>query len=175
MTHPTRRRCLGCFTAPLFSALLGACAREETSAAAQDFDAASTCALDGMLLAEYAGPKAQIHYQGEAQPQFLCDPVEMFSLLLRPEQVKAVRAAYVQDMASTPWEAPRGAWTDARQAFYVLGSRLKGAMGSTFASFATRDGANAFAQANGGRVLGFAQVTPELADLSGGGQQDQRM
>lgn len=179
MSNPTpilsRRRCLACVGLPLFSALLPGCAREAGPATAQNFSDATACALDGMLLAEYPGPKAQIRYQGEDAPQFLCDPVEMFSLLLRPEQVKVVRAAYVQDMEKTDWERPREAWIDAKTAFYVRDSKRMGAMGPTFGSFARREAAEAFAKANGGKVLGYAEVTPELADLSGGGAQDQRM
>ncbi|MBN8504414.1 MAG: nitrous oxide reductase accessory protein NosL [Burkholderiales bacterium] len=171
----TRRRCLGCAGMAMFSALLPGCAREDGPATAQDFSDATACALDGMLLAEYPGPKAQIHHQGDAKPQFLCDPVEMFSLLLRPEQVKAVRAAFVQDMEKTDWERPRQAWIDAKTAFYVRDSRLMGAMGPTFASFARREAAEAFAKTHGGQLLAYAEVTPELADLSGGGQHDQKM
>ena len=179
MSTPTiklsRRRCLACASLPLFSALLPGCAPSEGPATAQDFGDATACALDGMLLAEYPGPKAQIHYQGDDKPQFLCDPVEMFSLLLRPEQVKKVRAVYVQDMEKTDWERPHGAWIDARSAFYVRDGKLMGAMGPTFASFARREAAEGFAKTHGGKVMAYAEVTPELADLSGGGSQDQRM
>ena len=171
----SRRRCLACASLPLFSALLPGCAPSEGPATAQDFGDGTACALDGMLLAEYPGPKAQIHYQGEDKPQFLCDPVEMFSLLLRPEQVKKVRAVYVQYMEKTDWERPRGAWIDARSAFYVRDGKLMGAMGPTFASFARREAAEGFAKTHGGKVMAYAEVTPELADLSGGGSQDQRM
>lgn len=175
MTLLSRRRCLACAGAALFTPLLPGCAREEGPASAQDFSDATACALDGMLLAEYPGPKAQIHHAGEARPQFLCDPVEMFSLLLQPEQVRKVRAAFVQDMEKTDWERPREAWISAKTAFYVRGSRRMGAMGATFASFARREAAEAFAKAEGGRVLAYAEVTPELADLSGGAKTDQRM
>lgn len=170
----TRRVCLACAALPLFSSLPG-CSRDEAPPTAQAFSSGTACALDGMLLAEYPGPKAQIHYRGESQPQFLCDPVEMFALLLRPEQVRDLRAVYVQDMEKTDWERPRDAWIEARQAFFVRGSKQMGAMGPTFASFAQRAAAEAFAQQHGGQVLAFREVTPELADLTGGGQHDQRM
>lgn len=42
-----------------------------------EIDPATTCDLDGMLLADYAGPKAQIHYAGTPQPVFCCDANEM--------------------------------------------------------------------------------------------------
>lgn len=179
MSNPTpilsRRRCLACVGLPLFSALLPGCAREAGPATAQNFGDATACALDGMLLAEYPGPKAQIHYQGEDAPQFLCDPVEMFSLLLRPEQVKVVRAAYVQDMEKTDWERPREAWIDAKTAFYVLGSKRHGSMGPTIGSFAQEADATKFAAEHGGKVLRFGDIKADMVDLSGGALHDTRM
>jgi copper chaperone NosL len=99
----------------------------------------------------------------------------MFSLYLQPEQKKHVRALYVQDMASTAWDSPKGAWIDAKTAFYVLGSRLKGSMGPTLASFAQEQAAKDFAARNGGTVLAFAAVKPDMVVLNGGSVNDQRM
>ncbi|HYD78128.1 nitrous oxide reductase accessory protein NosL [Ramlibacter sp.] len=145
------------------------------AAAPVEIDPATTCDLDGMLLADYPGPKAQIHYAGVAAPVFFCDTTELFAQLLRPEQVRPVRAAYVQDMAKADWNKPMGHWIEARSGFYVAGSKRHGSMGPTFASFATREAADGFAKAFGGRVYAFAEVTPEMADLRGGAQHDQRM
>lgn len=135
----------------------------------------TTCDLDGMLLADYPGPKAQIHYAGQAEPVFFCDTVEVLNTLLRPEQVRAVRAAYVQDMAHADWDQPRGNWVDAKTAFYVLGSKRHGSMGPTIASFARQEDAQKFAQQWGGRVLPYADIKPEMVDLSGGALHDTRM
>lgn len=170
----TRRHCLGCAGA----LLLAACGVDEKAAAAAgpaDIDGSTACELDGMLLADYAGPKAQIHYADAARAEFCCDTVEMFSRLLRPEQQRRVRAVYVQDTARVDWEQPRGHWFDARAGFYAVGSRRRGSMGPTFASFRRREDALDFVAQWGGRVLAFAEVTPELADLSGGALNDARM
>ncbi|MBM5812708.1 MAG: nitrous oxide reductase accessory protein NosL [Gammaproteobacteria bacterium] len=129
--------------------------------------AGEACALDGMLLADYPGPKAQIHY-ASGPPEFFCDTVEMFSLLLRPEEQRPVRAAYTQDMGQADWRTPRGHWIDARSAWYVRGSRRQGSMGPTFAAFARAEDAAAFAREHGGQVLRFAEVTADMADLRGG-------
>ena len=168
----TRRRCLACTGALL---LAGCGEKAEAPAAPADFTSATSCSLDGMLLADYAGPKAQIHYAGAAQPEFLCDTVEMFSLLLKPEQVRKVRAVYTQDMAQADWDQPRGHWFDARTGFYVVGSKRRGAMGPTFASFKQQADAEKFAAQWGGKVVAFAAVTADMADLSGGASQDSRM
>lgn len=173
---PRRRLLLAATLAPL--AGLVACSQGEAAAPAAgpvEFDPASACDLDGMLLADYAGPKAQIHYAGAAAPVFLCDTVEMFAMLLRPEQARPVRAVYTQDMALADWERPRGHWFDARSGFYVIGSKRRGSMGPTLASFATEAGARGFAGREGGRVLAFAAITPEMADLRGGASHDTKM
>lgn len=175
----TRRRLLGwVLTAPL-GAILAGCSQHADGSApstvAVDFDRATSCELDGMLLADYPGPKAQIHYTGQARPVFFCDTVELFNTLLAGEQVRAVAAVYVQDMGQADWEAPRGHWIDARTAVYVSGSRCHGSMGPTLASFSAPEAAEKFAAEQGGRVLRFAEITPEMADLSGGALHDTRM
>lgn len=173
-----RRHLLLATCAVPFAGLL-ACSPESGGSAAVaapvEIDPATTCDLDGMLLADYPGPKAQIHYGGVAAPVFFCDTTELFAQLLRPEQVRPVRAAFVQDMARADWNNPRGHWIDARSGFYVVGSKRHGSMGPTFASFAARDAAEGFAREFGGRVHAYAEIKPEMADLSGGAQHDQRM
>jgi copper chaperone NosL len=135
----------------------------------------STCALDGMLLADYPGPKAQIHYEGTAAPEFFCDTVELFSMLLKPEQVRVVKAAFVQDMGQADWDRPQGHWIPAKDGWYVLGSKRHGSMGPTIASFAQEAAAKKFAAEHGGKVLPFAEIKADMVDLSGGAQHDQRM
>lgn len=140
-----------------------------------DIDASTTCSLDGMTLADYPGPKAQIHYAGQATPTFFCDTVEMFHAVLRPEQVKAIDAIFVQDMGQADWVKPQGRWMDAKAAFYVHGSKRAGSMGPTIVSFASKADADKFAAENGGKVFKFADITPEMADLCGGSMPDSKM
>lgn len=173
----TRRRLLALLaTLPLGG--LAACSdgpKQGEAIRPAEIDPASTCDLDGMLLADYPGPKAQIHFEGEPRPHWYCDTVEMFSTLLRPEQVRPVRAVFTQDMGLADWDQPRGHWFDAREGFYVLGSKRHGSMGPTLASFRNQADAQGFAQQHGGRVLRYAEVTPQMVDLSGGALHDGRM
>ena len=111
-----------------------------------------------MLLLDYPGPKAQIHYD-QGAPEFFCDTVEMFAIYPRPEQQKRILAVYVQDMGKADWTKPQGHWIDAKMAFYVEGSKLHGSMGPTLGAFAAEKDAQSFAQKEGGRVLRFDQVT----------------
>ncbi|NMG35684.1 nitrous oxide reductase accessory protein NosL [Azoarcus sp. TTM-91] len=158
--------------------LLAACGPADHKAQAPvvvEIDRSTVCALDGMLLADYPGPKAQIHYQDKAEPEFFCDTVEMFSLYLKPEQVRGVRALYVQDMGKAEWDNPRGHWVDARSAWYVHGSSRKGSMGPTIASFGSEADAQKFAGEYGGKVYRFEGITADMVVLDGGALHDQRM
>lgn len=153
---------------------LAACSEAPKSVAPLEIGAGDSCSLDGMILADYPGPKAQIHYE-QGDPEWFCDTNEMLATLLRPEQSRRVVAVYTQDMAKAKWEKPENNWIDARQAFYVEGSKRHGSMGPTLASFATEADAQAFAQAEGGKVLRFAQITAETVALDGGVVRDERM
>ena len=154
--------------------LLTACSGKSPPPQPIEPAAGAVCALDGMGLADYPGPKAQIFYDTGA-PEYFCDTVEMFALLLGAEGQRHIRAAYTQDMAKADWTHPQGHWIDARSAFYVSGSKRQGSMGATFASFAQRADAEAFVAQYGGKVLGFSEVTPDMADLRGGAARDMGM
>ncbi len=177
----SRRRLLcrcGAGAAALAAFGLAGCSREasdQAAAAAVDFGPEASCTLDGMLLADYPGPKGQLLVSGQAQPEWYCDTVEVLNVLLRPEQVRKLRGAWVQDMARADWDQPRGHWIDARGAHYVLGSRRKGSMGATAAPFADAAAAQAFQAKYGGRVVAFAEIRPEMVDLSGGALHDAKM
>lgn len=161
----------------LASAALLACGKTDTTAALAplEIDAATSCSLDGMLLADYPGPKAQIHYAGQPEPEFFCDTVEMFHVYLEPEQVRAVRGLFVQDMGRADWDQPRDHWIDAKSAHYVHGSNRRGSMGPTLASFAQEADATRFAAQYGGKVYRFADVTPDMVVLDGGALHDSNM
>ena len=165
-----RNRVIAAALVPLSCAalMLAACGQTtETPPKPAEITRDTACTLDGMLLADYPGPKAQIHY-AEGQPEFFCDTIEMFSIYLRPEQQRRVRAMFVQDMGKTDWNDPRGHWIDAKTAFYVMGSSRRGSMGPTLASFSSEQDASAFAQKYGGRVLRFDEVKPDMVVLDGG-------
>ena len=176
-SHLTRRGLL-CGCAALAAVSLTGCGSKEASddaAKPREIAAQSSCSLDGMLLSDYPGPKGQVIYKGSSEVNWFCDSMELLSTLLKPEQVRPLLAAHVQDMAQADWDKPVGHWIDARQAVYVLGSKRHGSMGPTAASFTDEAGAKAFAQQWGGRVLRYAEITPEMADLSGGALHDSRM
>ncbi|HRP64608.1 MAG TPA: nitrous oxide reductase accessory protein NosL [Thauera sp.] len=172
--HSRRRFLIGAAAA----GLLAACGSGSEGGGALvplEIDRSTSCALDGMILADYPGPKVQMHYAGRTEPDWFCDTIEMFSIHLNPEQARVVRAIYVQDMGKADWDNPQGHWIDARTAFYVFGSSRLGGMGPTAASFSSETDARAFAEQYGGRVLRFNEVTADMVVLDGGALHDQRM
>ncbi|HYD95882.1 MAG TPA: nitrous oxide reductase accessory protein NosL [Noviherbaspirillum sp.] len=146
--------------------VLAGCGKEIAQVAAIEPGAGTACALDGMVLKDYPGPKAQIHYK-EGAPEFFCDLMELFTTLLDPEQKRPVAGLFVQDMGKTSWEKPEGQWIDAKAALYVVGSKKPGSMGPTYGSFASAQDAEAFAQKEGGKVLRFEQITREMHNQPG--------
>ncbi len=175
-----RRQVLGLAAWAAFGSLglLAGCgerASEAQSLAPIEIDRSTSCELDGMLLSDYPGPKAQVHYAAQEKPSLFCDTVELFSTLLAGEQVRAVRAVYVQDMGKAEWDHPQGHWIDAKTAFFVLGSKRHGSMGPTIASFAQEQDAAKFASEYGGKVLRFGDIKADMVDLSGGALHDTRM
>lgn len=159
----------------ILATLLAACQGPASAPVATvEIDRSTACSLDGMLLADYPGSKAQIHY-AQGEPEFFCDTVEMFSLYLKPEQAKRITALYVQDMGATHGQASKANWIDAHQAFYVQGSSQQGSMGATLVPFGQRAQADAFAKRFGGKVLAFAEIKADMVGLDGGALHDSHM
>lgn len=164
--------------ATLLASSLLACGPQGGSgnaAVAIEIDRHTSCALDGMLLADFPGPKGQIHYTDRAEPDFFCDLVELFHIYLDPEVVVPVRALFVQDMGKAAWDHPEGHWIDARSAWFVHGSSRRGSMGPTIASFANEADARKFATEFGGTAVPFDGITPDMVALDGGALHDKRM
>jgi copper chaperone NosL len=115
----------------------------------------------GMNILEHTGPKGQIILASQEEPIWFSSARDAFSFTMLPEEPKDIRAIYVSDMAKAPsWEEPGEAnWVNAKQAFFVIGSRMKGGMGADeTVPFSDRPAADKFAGENGGHVLTFADV-----------------
>lgn len=115
----------------------------------------------GMNLKEHAGPKAHIILASRREPIWFSSARDAFSFSMLPEEAKDIRAIYVSDMAKAQdWDAPGAAkWVEARQAFFVIGSRKQGGMGAPeTVPFSDRVAAEKFAAEHGGRVVRFDEV-----------------
>jgi copper chaperone NosL len=144
--------------------LLAACGEAARSLAAAEPAADAVCALDGMSIKDYPGPKAQIVYR-DGRVDFFCTLSELFEVLFGEDGQQGIGASYVQDMGKADWQKPQGHWIDARNAWYVLDSRAQGAMGPTIGTFSSQEDAQAFAKREGGRVLDYSQIRPATLNL----------
>ena len=115
-----------------------------------------------MVVAEHPGPKAQIFAGDAAEPVWFPSVRDMFAYTMLPEENQEISAIYVSDTGASEGIAAitEGAWVEARDAFYVLGSSITGGMGFPEAvPFADRGQAIAFAARHGGEVVAFDEVT----------------
>ncbi|WP_438751087.1 nitrous oxide reductase accessory protein NosL [Pararhizobium sp. O133] len=115
----------------------------------------------GMNVLEHPGPKGQVIMSQIPEPIWFSSARDTLAFTMLPEEPKDIAAIYVSDMAkATTWEEP-GAdnWIDARTALFVIGSGLRGGMGTDEAvPFSTREAADKFAGEHGGRVVSFDEV-----------------
>lgn len=133
----------------------------EIPLAAQELTASAIGHYCGMNVLEHTGPKGQIILASRKEPVWFSSARDAISFTMLPEEPKDIRAIYVSDMAKAPeWDKPGTTnWVDARKAFFVIGSRMKGGMGADEAvPFSDKEAAERFASQNGGRVMAFADV-----------------
>ncbi len=134
----------------------------------------------GMLLQDHEGPKGQIHLVGRELPIWFSSVRDTIVFTRLPEEPKNIAAIYVNDMGKANWEQPEpGTWIEARQAWFVIGSRRMGGMGMPEAiPFSDRVAAMDFAATHGGTVtrldeipdsyvLGPVEAEPGSADDGG--------
>lgn len=149
---------------------LSACGEPEQAAQAlkpMAFHSSDECHVCGMLIADFPGPKGQAVEKGGVKK--FCSTAEMLGWWLQPENQLLDAQLYVHDMGRSEWAAPDDAHLiDARTAYYVVGTQLKGAMGVVLASFAEEQAAQALAAAQGGRLLRFADIDQALLQQSAG-------
>jgi len=128
------------------------------------------CAVCGMYITHYPGPRGEAYLRGRAAPLKFGSTRDFFAYITQPDVRNRLGAVYVQDTARIDWAHPSnaaGTFTDARQAYYVAWQPVAGAMGPTLASFAHSADARSFIAAHGGQLLRFDQVTPELISMLG--------
>lgn len=146
----------------LLCCVLLACKPEsptQTNISAAPFHDGEECHLCGMAITRFAGPKGQAFIGQQATVVKFCSTRDLISWYLQPENKPNTQAIYVHDMARSDWQHPDDRHLiDARNAWFVSGSQLRGAMGPTLASFATEQAAQQFAQQHEGNVLRFDEL-----------------
>jgi copper chaperone NosL len=115
----------------------------------------------GMNVLEHPGPKGQVMVGQIPEPIWFSSARDVVAFTMLPEEPKNISAIYVSDMAKAPsWEAPGAEnWVEARQAFYVIGSSVRGGMGAPeTVPFSTQAAAAEFADKNGGQIVSFVDI-----------------
>lgn len=119
----------------------------------------------GMILTEHAGPKAQVFEKFRKDPQWFSSVRDAVNYLTLPGEAQDAIAVYVHDMGrAESWEKPQneGIWILASDAFFVVGSRKLGGMGTPeLVPFGEEEQAGNFAIEYGGRVVRIADITSE--------------
>ncbi|NLY58203.1 MAG: NosL protein [Gammaproteobacteria bacterium] len=145
----------------LFGMALAACGDKEETQVSWDpvaFHGDDECHVCGMIVTDFPGPKGQA-VERDGVKKF-CSTAEMFSWYLQPENRILQARLYVHDMGQSHWDQPDDEHLiDAKQAWYVSGTPLQGAMGASLASFADKQAAEALAaEHEGAQVLAFEQI-----------------
>ncbi len=147
-------------------ALFAGCSQQEELPMPEPFtlDAEAIGRYCGMNVLEHDGPKGQIILTRIPEAIWFSSARDAVAFTRLPDEPRNIAAIYVSDMAvAQSWEQP-GAdnWIDARSAFFVLGSRQRGGMGTAeTVPFSTEEAALAFAAANGGEVMRFDDIPLE--------------
>ena len=124
---------------------------------ASAFHPSDECHVCGMIITGFPGPKGQVVEPGGIKK--FCSTAEMLGWWLQPENHHGDAKLYVHDMGRSTWNTPDDSHLiDAKNAFYVIGSGLKGAMGVVLASFSNQQAAEKLAADSGGRVLRFSDI-----------------
>jgi copper chaperone NosL len=139
---------------------LAACNEPETNEQALApvaFHASDECHVCGMAISDFPGPKGEAVEKGKVRK--FCSTAELLGWWLQPENRTLQAKLYVHDMGRSSWEKPDDHYLiDATSAYYVAGTKLKGAMGAVLATFAKETDAQRLAAEQGGRVLRFDEI-----------------
>jgi copper chaperone NosL len=162
----------------LFAALLAGCNDHSTKMPeAWEPTAESVSHFCGMLLSEHDGPKGQIFLKNKPAPVWFSSVSETVAFTMLPDEPADIAAIYVNDMGKARnWNRPEpGAWVEARRAWYVLGSDMRGpaGMGDIHREpipFSEKAAAQRFQAANGGRIVRFSDIPQD--DILGSGVDD---
>lgn len=124
----------------------------------------------GMILTEHAGPKAQVFEKHNPDPHWFTSVKDAITYLTLPGEAQDAVVTYVHDMArADSWDRPQddGIWININQAYFVVGSRMKGGMGMPeFVPFSLIEKAHEFASQHGGRVVRLSEITSEDLEMA---------
>ena len=109
-----------------------------------------------MTVLEHTGPKAQIHLANNPHPIWFSQVRDGIAFIRSPEEQEDAVVVYVNDMGKAQdWDFPGDdTWIDASHAWFVIGSRKTGGMGTPeVIPFGVEQDATAFSMEHGGLVV----------------------
>lgn len=117
----------------------------------------------GMTVLDHKGPKGQVFLTDRPQPLWFTSVRDTIAFTMLPGEPKNIAAIYVTDIGHASWDQPEpGAWIEAREAFYVLGSdRVGGMQAAEVVPFISREDAMLFIKQYGGEILVFDAIPRE--------------
>lgn len=150
------------FSLILVVLLFAACSRDAgTKPPPIEFTRDHSCNVCGMIIVDFPGAKAQIHYKDGKYDTF-CSTLDMFLFYLQPDRPANIIAVYVNDMGKADMEHPKGHWIDAKKAFYVYGGDVMGPMGEALVPFSDMKEADLYVKKHGGGIIMFGEIKMEM-------------
>ncbi len=145
--------------------LLAGCTQKEAAKPLPiEFNREHACSVCGMIIVDFPGAKAQIHYKNGNIDTFCCI-LHMFSFYLQPDRPPNIAAIYVNEILEKGREYPEINWIDAMKAFYVYGGDAVGPHGGGMIPFSDIKYADAYVKEHGGRIVKFDDVTMDMLKL----------
>ena len=179
-----RATVLGALAAAALSILLAGCNQDIADLPKpppQEPTATSVAYFCSMGLLEHGGPKAQAFRVGKSEPLWFSSVRDAVAFSMLPGEPKDTVAIYVNDMAKVRnWDRPEaGAWVEAHDAWYAIGSDYDAGMGGKEAvPFSDENVARSFTAAHGGSIVRFDDIPEKyilesdesdgVADISAG-------
>jgi nitrous oxide reductase accessory protein NosL len=127
------------------------------------FSSRARCPVCRMYVADYPEGLSQIHYDDLRDTRFFDGVKDMMIFYFNPEKFAdappgVIRGLFVKDYNSH-------SWLSAEDAFYVIGSEIKGPMGDELIPFESKVAAESFLKKhNGMKIITFEDITPEVID-----------
>lgn len=146
----------------LAAAIDGAPAYAADDYPAQQLSTQQRCPVCGMYPARYPAWAVQVVFKDRSMAA-LESPAELFRFLQDVKKYDVQHtAADIASIYATDYVQKN--WIDAKQAFYVQGSKVKGPMGADLPAFAGKAAAEALAKETGGSVTTFDTLAAGHAD-----------
>lgn len=153
------------FSLAVLLLLLASCSEQDAkqSNARGAIEQADSCHFCGAIISKFPGAKGELYSRSIDRINKFCSTRDLFLFLLQPENRHLIKEIYVHDMSKPLWDTSSdGDFTNARTAWFVIGSSKKDPMGKTLGSFSDKADAQVFVQEFGGELYAFNEVTIDM-------------